>query len=269
MKHKTTRPNNSIFLSVSILLCAVFISFGVVYASGGFNVMYRGLTSLFPKFPNYQKIQDISDYSSAETVLPNQPKLSYASNVKYIIVESSDFDCSNCASFHGYKSTDGNSSYKKLKRDYIETGLVDYIFTDQQFLRGPEKHIAAYCAAEQSSSAFFEYKEQLYINYDQNFDLAKALNYANSLRLDGNKFQECFNSKKYQDRVKGLSQFNSSVLQASSTPTFTIMKVEDKEVVKPDGSREVRRFYTKVDQIVGNANYELTIKPKLDEILEL
>ncbi|BDQ05087.1 MAG: hypothetical protein KatS3mg084_0605 [Candidatus Dojkabacteria bacterium] len=266
MRKKAIIHNKNFLLSISILLIGVFISSAVLAVGGGFQDLGRKIDSLLPKFPYYGSIKEISDYSKIENVLSSQPSLSYNSKAKFVIVESSDFDCPNCARFHGYQSP-VKSSFEKMFEDFVRPGVMDYIFIDLQFLKGPEKHIAAYCAGEQNPKSFFEYKELMYKNFDENFDEARATTYAALVRLDTNKFVECFRSQKYLDRIKNLSNFNSNQLQATSTPTFTIFKIEEKEVINPDNTKQIQKFYTQLGRIVGNANYETTMKPQIEEMI--
>ncbi len=260
------KHNKNVLISLSILVASVFVASAILAVGGGFQDMGKKIDALLPKFPSYGAVKPISDYSSISAVLSAQPYLSYNSKAKFVIVESSDFDCPNCARFHGYQSP-SKSSFDKLFEDFIRPGVMDYVFVDLQFLKGPEKHIAAYCAGEQNPRSFFEYKELMYKNFDENFDETAATKYAAQLRLDTNKFADCFRSQRYLDRIKNLSNFNSNQLQATSTPTFTILKIEEKEVINPDNTKEIQKFYTQLGRIVGNANYETTIKPQIEEMI--
>ncbi len=258
--------NKNVLISISVLLAGVFVASAILSVGGGFQDISKKIDALIPKFPSYGSIKPIPDYSSISVVFSAQPYISYNSKAQFVIVESSDFDCPNCAKFHGYQSP-SKSSFEKMFEDFIRPGVMDYIFVDLQFLKGPEKHIAAYCAGEQNPKSFFEYKALMYKNFDENFDEATATKYAALVRLDTNKFVDCFRSQKYLDRIKNLSEFNSSQIQATSTPTFTIFKIEEKEVINPDNTKEIQKFYTRLGQIVGNANYETTVKPRIEEMI--
>lgn len=260
--------NSSLLLSLSIFFVGLIISFSILHVTGGFNSINKYLFNTFLNQPNYGSFSPISNYQDLAEIIKAQPLISYNKQAKYLLIESSDLDCPNCANFHVSQNKLKPSSFDKLLDEFISTGKINYSFIDLNILKGPDKHIAIYCAAEQNPKKLFEYKKMLYDNYKEDFNADKAYIYANNLKLNVQKFKECYESKRYANRVKELSNFNSNILDITSTPTFTIYKIDYKEAIDQQNQKRLLIEYTKIDQIIGNVDYELTMRPKLKEIIE-
>lgn len=259
--------NYYLILISSIFLTTLIISFSILYVTGGFLKITNAILTPF-KIANYGTLKEIANYTELSDIIESQPKISYNANAKYILVESSDLDCPNCANFHISKNKNANSSFEKLFKDFILTGDINYVFLDLNIIKGPDKHIASYCAAEQNPKKFFEYHKVVYENYGQDFNTEKALIYSNKVGLNVNEFKNCYESQRYKNRVIGLTNFNSQVLGITKTPVFTIFKVEKKEALNQNDQKTTWLEYTKVNEIVGNVNYETTIYPLIKEILK-
>jgi protein-disulfide isomerase len=262
---KLTQTNNPTLLtSFSIIIAALLISITILGLSGGISKGVRGAKGLLPKFAKYQKLKEIGDYTSPKIVLESQPKLSYNSNSKYLFVEVSDLDCVNCANFHGNGSTE-KSTFNKVLDHYVKLGKMDYVWIDNQNLGPIIKHSSLYCAAEQDTKKFFEYKETLYKNYGKTFDINTAKDYIKPLKLDEKKFEECVASNKYDTRVQSLSQFSQTQNQ-SGTPTFLIYEIAEVKV-KVNDKDEIQKQPKLLTAIVGNMAYE-SLSEQIDSFVK-
>lgn len=276
MNQQTQQPQisqkatNSIFQALSVLLIGLLISLSILLVSGVGNDAFRAIRSTLPKFGTYNSLKDISNYQDEYSVFSSQPELSYNSKAKILFVESSDFNCLNCGKFYGYQSVNGQeSSFSKIKIDYIETGKINYTFVDDILNDNIDKSNALYCVGEQDPKLYFEFKDKLFQHYNEKFDLGVAKNYINRLfGFDNKKFEDCYNSKKYKDRIENLSTFSANTLGSTNTPTYYLFLVEDKDIINTDGTKISEKQYTKLDTINGNVDYDLSIKPKLDYWLE-
>jgi len=114
-----------------------------------------------------------------------------------------DFQCPNCRNF----STDVQP---QIVKDYVTTNKIYYTVRMYPFLDSNtatlESHQSAYaaeCAADQSR--FWDYEKMLYANWEGenvgSYSDKRLVAFAQSLSLDMNAFNNCFNSKKYKDRV--------------------------------------------------------------------
>jgi len=135
------------------------------------------------------------------------------------IVEFSDYQCPYC--LRNYQQT-----FPQLKKDYIDTGKVRYVFKDFP-LSFHEKAIpaalAAECAGEQGK--YWEMHDKLFGEHDawvsaeQPEEVFKE--FAKDLGLDTDQFNECLDSQKYLDEIKADMQegVNAGV---KGTPAFFI-----------------------------------------------
>ena len=139
-------------------------------------------------------------------------------NAKITIIAYESLTCSHCADFH-------RNIYPKLKKDYIDTGLVKIEF------RHFPLDIAAFNAAkiaQCNNDQSLEILESLYSNQqkwvkgntieDINNNLEKFLKNA-GFKID---FQKCINDKKIEDlvlndRIEGAKNF-----EINATPTIII-----------------------------------------------
>ena len=255
-------------LSLSIIFSSVLVSFGIIYASLGRQGFVEKFTEVIPRVPEYRFISELSDqdYNDISKVINSQPRISYNPAARYVLVESSDLDCPNCAKFHGFGLDDkSKSSFERLKKDFIVKGKLEYVFVDSQFLKDARKHNAMYCAGEQRAKAFFDYGLRLYELIDREFTDELASSIAVQLGLDGNKILECIKSNKYEDRIKKLTSFNSNVLGINGTPVFTLFEIQEQEIVGTDDKIQTIKTYQKLEQIVGNVDYKTTLKPALSK----
>ncbi len=134
-----------------------------------------------------------------------------AKDAPIVIVEFTDFQCPFCSRVQ--------STLEKIFNDY--PGKVQLIFKDLPLdfhKQAKDAHIAAQCANEQGK--FWEYHDILFKNQTQLFP-DKLKEYAKQLELDMDKFNQCYDERKYEKYV------NESIEQAqnlgiSGTPTFFV-----------------------------------------------
>lgn len=132
------------------------------------------------------------------------------------IVEYSDFACPFCKRF-------AEETKPLIKRDYIDTGKVRFVFKDFVVAGGNMAAEAAHCAAEQGK--FWEYHALLFSRQTQ--DRAQWSNssvhrgYANELGLDATALIECFESRKYQEKVARSTE-EAARNGGEGTPFFLI-----------------------------------------------
>lgn len=116
-----------------------------------------------------------------------------SSNAKVTLVEFSDFQCPFCGRFF--------PSLQKLLSEYGDQVRLVYrhfpLDSIHQMARPAAE--ASECASEQGK--FWEYHDQLFAKQDElSNDLLKQI--ASDLKLNTNKFNDCFNSGKYRQEVE-------------------------------------------------------------------
>ncbi|MFN3967094.1 MAG: DsbA family protein [Endomicrobiia bacterium] len=133
------------------------------------------------------------------------------------IVEFSDFKCPFCKRFF-------DGPYKQLDDKYIKTGKVKFVYRHFLIKQGSENAaLAAECAREQNK--FWEMHDKLFESSIEWANLADASDkfkqYAEELGLDKEKFNNCYDSKKYLEEIqKDMSDGINYGVQA--TPSFII-----------------------------------------------
>ncbi len=139
-------------------------------------------------------------------------------NAKVTIIEFADFQCPFCGEWQ-------KTVFPNLKKNYIDNGKARFVFMDYAFLGDESIRAAeaARCANEQNK--FWEYHDTLYESQKGENEGAFAdinlKQFAKDLKLDPAKFNECFDSKKYQpDLTEDLNKASS--LGVQSTPTVFI-----------------------------------------------
>ncbi|MCA0454033.1 MAG: DsbA family protein [Chloroflexi bacterium] len=206
-----------------------YVVIGIVCLSVG---IFLGATLLNPMRGNDLTFQNIR--SAVEDVVTNSAlsgqaaaqKLGQPINVSVdddpswgsedapvTIVEFSDFQCPFCGRFH-------RETYDQLRKDY--EGKIRFVYRDFPIVSlHPNAEIsaeAADCANEQGK--YWEYHDLLLNNQDKSTgsDLSA---FASQLGLDMTVFNQCMNTRRYQQEVaKDVLDANS--YGVTGTPTFFI-----------------------------------------------
>ncbi|RDJ31194.1 MAG: DsbA family protein [Crenarchaeota archaeon] len=191
--------NNKLLISlVSAAVIAAFLG-GYVFASE-FNP------------PQPIIIQNAEDVIGPTRTQPTQPQTGSTTlfisldddpikgnpDAEITIVEFSDFQCPFCERFH-------RTTLPLLEQNYLSTGKVNFVYRDFP-IQGIHPNavpaaLASECADDQGK--FWEYHDLLFVNQKnwQDLEIPVAVNtfkqYASSLDLDMQEFNDCFESGKY------------------------------------------------------------------------
>jgi len=163
------------------------------------------------------------------TVDPNLPPLVAQGHVEgdtsalVQVLEFGDFECPQCGNFAVVTAPD-------IRSRLIKTGQISYRYFDfplpMHRNTWAASHAAA-CAEEQGK--FWPMHDQLYANQSewngQSTSNPKKyfMAYATGLALDMGKFEDCFDSQKYQRQIEA-NKAEAERRQINSTPTFVIGK---------------------------------------------
>ena len=164
-------------------------------------------------------------------------------NAPVKVVEYADFQCPGCKKFF----EDNEST---IVSNYVVTGKVYYTYLPFSFIdefpgaKGNEsKHAAeaAYCANEQNK--FWEYHDILFTNQGAensgSFSDRRLTAFATSIGLDLAKFDTCYKSHKYQQRVlddesasnqAGISETPSFIVNGVLTPSDKLVETIDADL---------------------------------------
>ena len=167
-----------------------------------------------------QMTQDIQDESEVLSV--GLPPLLGSQTAPVTIIEMGDYQCEMCKRWY-------DESRPKIIENFIDTGKANMFFIDYPIL-GIDSALAAeatYCADDQGK--YWDYHVTLY-DYQGHMNSGWAnaerlKSFAFNLDLNMDKFEECLDSSKYDERVK-LNWQKASAGGANSTPTFIIVNTE-------------------------------------------
>lgn len=196
------------FLALSILVAGFLISASLFYANGG----GRELTKAQIKPSGQNAIVEVSE--DDDPAMGNK-------NAKVAVIEFSDYQCPFCRTFW-------RDSLPQLKKEYIDTGKVRFVYRDFPLSFHPMAAVsaqAAECAEEQGR--YWEMHDKIFSEQDEKgqgtvqFTVQELKGWAFEVGLDANKFNKCLDSEKYKLEVE--KDFNDgSVAGVSGTPTFFI-----------------------------------------------
>jgi protein-disulfide isomerase len=163
------------------------------------------------------------------------------------LVEFSDYQCPFCQRFV-------STTFPALKKDYIDTGKVRYVFRDfpldQLHPYARKAAEAAHCAGEQA-----KYWEMHDLLFRKQLELAipQLAQHARMIGVDGTKFDRCLLSGRYASRVeRGLTDGAAAGVQG--TPGFVVGKTAAGGVIEGTpirGAQPVETFRRIIDQTLG------------------
>lgn len=170
-----------------------------------------------------------SSRKKVTTVDPNLPPLTARGHVQgdtnapLQVLEFGDFECPQCANFAIVTEPD-------VRSRLIATGQISLRYFDfplpMHRNTWPASHAAA-CAEEQGK--FWPMHDQLYARQEEWNGEATSnpkklfMAYATGLALDVKKFEECYDSQKFQREIDA-NRLEAERRQINSTPTFVIGK---------------------------------------------
>lgn len=164
------------------------------------------------------------------------------------IIEFSDFECPFCQ--RHVKST-----LPEIKREYVDTGKVRYVFMDfpleQMHAKARKAGEAAHCAAEQGK--FWEMHDMLF-QQTANLDIRQYSENARKLKLDVAAFEQCLGSGKQSAKINnGLASGRSVGINA--TPSFIITKTDGGDTVTGGiiltGAQPYERYRQAIEQALA------------------
>jgi len=159
----------------------------------------------------------VLEISSSEFVLGEK-------NAPVAIIEYASLSCPHCASFY-------QEAFDKLKKEYIETGKVKFVYRDfplnQPALMGA---MVAVCRSQDEegdkAQTYHNFVKALFKTQDSwAFDPHYVDKIESIAVLDGmtpERFKQCIEDKKLQDKILEARMLSAQSLNINSTPTFFI-----------------------------------------------
>ena len=179
--------------------------------------------------------------------LKGEPALG-AKDAPVTVVEFADYQCPFCRKF-------ALNTFDQLKQDYIETGKVRFVYKDfplEQLGHNQAMPMAeaAYCAGEQGKywamhDKVYDEQQTIAPRSTAQFSSDKIPQWAEELGLNMEQFNQCINSDKYVEEIRGDLQ-EGQQLGVSGTPTFFI---NGKKLV---GAQPYQAFKQVIDAELNN-----------------
>jgi protein-disulfide isomerase len=146
-----------------------------------------------------------------------------SANARVTIIEFGDYQCPFCRSF--WKDT-----FPRLKKEYIDTGKVRFVFRDFPQKGHPEAiaaAVAAECAEDQGR--YWPFHDKVFREQDRRgqpdevvrFKVAELKRWATDVGLEAAAFNECFDAGRHQDEV--MKDYEDAAgLGLKGTPVFFV-----------------------------------------------
>ena len=194
---------------------------------------------------------------NTQSVSPDDDPVMGNPQAPITIIEFSDFECPLCKKFF-------DQTLPQLKKEYIDTGIVKLIYRDFPLTYHPNAFFeaeAAQCAREHGGNeAYFRYHDEIFKRTESNgtgLALKQFPIIAQYLGMDISRFQQCIDSRKYQEEVN-KDMADASAAGAVGTPTFFIGRLTPSnkfEGMKLGGAYPFKTFQIIIDyqlQQMGN-----------------
>ncbi len=133
-----------------------------------------------------------------------------------IIVEFSDYNCQFCGRHN-------DETKPLIQENYIDEGLVKYVFMDFVGVGTPIPHEATQCVRELGGGdLYWEMSKSILDNQNQDINNIDYLsNLAVDIGINQEDFEECMESNRYEEQVMASTSFGQS-LGITGTPGFLI-----------------------------------------------
>lgn len=159
------------------------------------------------------------------------------------VIEFSDYGCPFCRMF-------SVATFPELRREYVETGLVRWVFVPivtGGFRNGNEAARAGECAADQGR--FAAMKDRLFVSRAEWTGTSRPegvfAGFARDLDLDAAAFATCYSGNAPADRVR-YNNLAASAAGVRATPTFVV----DGRLI--EGAPPLERFRDLLDESLAS-----------------
>ena len=175
--------------------------------------------------------------TTAEVSLADRPAMG-SENAPVTMVEFSDYQCPYCRRF-------ATTVFQTIKRDYIDTGKVRYVFRDFPLSnihpQALKAHESAHCAREQNK--YWEMHDLLFQDQKE-LPSQEMSQFAEQVGLDVDTFKHCLESGKYGPSIQ-QDIADGSKAGVRGTPSFVIGKSGDGKTITGTlvrGAQPLARF---------------------------
>jgi protein-disulfide isomerase len=176
------------------------------------------------------------------------------------LIEFSDYQCPFCQRFFA-------TTLPILKRDYIDTGKLRYVFRDfpldQIHPLARNAAVAAHCAGEQGK--YWEMHDVLFQNRTA-LALPQLAEHASTVGLDPSAFEACLVSGRHAARIE-RALADGAAAGVRGTPGFVVGKTTNSDLVEGTpirGAQALEVFRRLIDELLAQqttANHSISSRP--------
>ncbi|MBI2617806.1 DsbA family protein [Candidatus Gottesmanbacteria bacterium] len=155
-------------------------------------------------------------------------------DAKVTVIEFADFQCPFCGAFSGLdtamvqnmKGRDASwePTVPNLKKDYVNTGKVRFVWKDYPFLGQESTWAAAAARCAQDQGKFWEYHDYLFSHQSGEnqgaFSKDNLKKFAAAINLKTADFNNCVDSGKYEKSMPDALSYGQSVGVSGTPATF-------------------------------------------------
>jgi protein-disulfide isomerase len=200
----------------------------------------KALKSLVESRPT-QKASPPPKPATGKTGIKDDPFIG-SPNAPLVLVEFSDYQCPFCSRFF-------QNTLPRIKKEYIDTGKVKYVFKD--FPLGFHKEAqkaaeAAHCAGE--GGKYWEMHDLIFENQKQML-VPNLIDHAKNLNLNVEDFKRCLQDDRYAQGIKKDMEAGRAS-GVTGTPSFLLGRVNDMGEVEGRvirGARPYEAFKTEIE----------------------
>jgi protein-disulfide isomerase len=171
--------------------------------------------------PPFESLAQADTVPTAELMKPDAlPEMVMgADNAPVTVIEYASMTCSHCATFQ-------ETTFPELKKRYIDTGKVRYIFREFPLdTLAAAAFMLARCAGEKDNSRYFAMVDTLFRQQRQwavEKPIPPLLAIAKQAGFTEKSFDACLANQKVLDGIESVRQRAATTFKVKSTPSFFI-----------------------------------------------
>jgi protein-disulfide isomerase len=248
---KFITSDNFVFPAV-ILVSAILIASSVIYSAKMLSKSLKGGVSssqTVATSPTSAASAAAAPKSDAKVSVADSPFIGNR-NAPLTMLTFSDFECPFCKSFY-------NQAYLSIKKDYIDTGKVKYVYRNLplSFHQNAHKEAeAGLCVRDQGGdTAYFKFHDDIFSKTTSNglgIALTALPDFASRAGVNVATFNSCLSSGKFIAKVD-KDAGDASLAGATGTPTFVLGKTGSGDTFTGKvlvGAQPYAAFKTLIDQ---------------------
>ncbi len=177
----------------------------------GIDTYVKNLQKQYDDKASGKPVEVSGDYTDDDAVIGDD-------DAPVTIVEFSDYQCPFCQSFY-------EDTLPQLKKNYIDTGKVKFIYRDYALAKHQDAYPAALfaeCVRDQTDDkGYYKAHDWLFENMSGGYDKDAAIKFAQGIGADAAELQKCIDTDKFKEEI-AKDMEDGSAAGFNGTPSFII-----------------------------------------------